>query len=60
MSDEQRQAMHDVRVKQAVRKLNEIATKNGGLINGNFTAVAHKYGIKVKELRNAYEANQQH
>lgn len=54
MTDEQREAMYQVRIKQAVRYLKEIEQRQVGLINGNFTAVAHKYGIKVKELRTAY------
>ena len=56
MTDEQREAMKQVRIKQAIRNLNEISERQSGLINGNFTAVAHKYGLKVKELRAAYTA----
>lgn len=55
MSDEQRQIMRQVRINQAVRNLKEISQRQNGLINGNFTAIAHKYGLKVKELRQAYE-----
>lgn len=55
ITDEQRQKVHEVRVKQAIDKLNEISERQSGLINGNFTAVAHKYGLKVRELRKAYE-----
>lgn len=54
MTDEQRERMHQIRVMQAVRYLQEIEQRQFGLINGNFTAVAHKYGLKVKELRQAY------
>ena len=39
----------------ALRRLKEIAEKNGGLINGNFTAVANQNKIKVKRLREIYE-----
>lgn len=55
MTDEQRQAMQQVRIKQAIRHLNEISQRQSGLINGNFTAIAKKYGLKVKELRKAYD-----
>jgi hypothetical protein len=55
MTDEQRETMKQVRIKQAVRELQELNTRQSGLINGNFTAKAHKYGLKVKELRAAYE-----
>jgi uncharacterized protein YbbC (DUF1343 family) len=55
ITEEQRKKMHQVRVEQAIRKLNEISDRQNGLINGNFTAVAHKYGLKVKELRAAYD-----
>lgn len=51
MTDEQREAMRRVRIKQAIRKLAEIELKQSGLINGNFTAVAKNYDLKVKELR---------
>jgi len=40
----------------ALRRLKEIAEKNGGLINGNFTAVANQNKVKVKRLRELYEA----
>ena len=39
----------------ALRRLEEIAEKNGGLINGNFTAVANQNNIKVKRLREIYQ-----
>lgn len=39
----------------ALKELLELEQKQGGLINGNFTAKAHKYKVKVKELRQAYE-----
>ena len=39
----------------ALRELLELEQKQGGLINGNFTAKAHKYKVKVKDLRQAYE-----
>lgn len=39
----------------ALRRLREIAEKNGGLINGNFSAVANQNKIKVKRLREIYE-----
>ncbi len=54
MTNEQRATMHQIRVKQAIRYLHEIETRQFGLINGNFTAVAHKYGLKVRELREAF------
>lgn len=38
----------------ALKELLELEQKQGGLINGNFTAKAHKYKVKVKELRQAY------
>ena len=57
MTDEQRQHMREVRIKQAIRNLDEISERQFGLINGNFTAIAHKYGLKVRELRQRYEAN---
>ena len=56
ITDEQREAMRQVRIKQAIQRLDEISAKQSGLINGNFSAVAPKYGLKVKELRQAYEA----
>lgn len=55
MTEEQRQHMRNVRIQQAIRNLDEIDKKQFGLINGNFTAIAHKYGLKVKELRTAYD-----
>jgi hypothetical protein len=39
----------------ALKELLELEKKQGGLINGNFTAKAHKYKVKVKDLRAAYE-----
>jgi hypothetical protein len=42
-------------IEPALRRLREIETKNGGLINGNFSFVAHQYKLKVSELRNAWE-----
>lgn len=39
----------------ALKELLELEQKQNGLINGNFTAKAHKYKVKVKELRRAYE-----
>lgn len=39
----------------ALRRLKEIDQKNFGLINGNFTAIAHQNKIKVKRLRELYE-----
>ena len=51
MTDEQREAMRKVRIKQAIKKLAEIEAKQSGLINGNFTAVAKNHDLKVKELR---------
>ena len=38
----------------ALKELLEFEKKQSGLINGNFTAKAHKYKVKVKELRQAY------
>jgi len=38
----------------ALSRLKEIAEKNGGLINGNFTAVANQNKIKVSRLRELY------
>lgn len=55
MTDEQRQAMRQVRIKQAIQTLDEISERQSGLINGNFTAVAKKYDLKVRELRKAYD-----
>lgn len=55
MTDEQRQAMRRVKIKQAIRKLSEIDKKQNGLINGNFTAVAKNHGLKVKELRHYWD-----
>jgi hypothetical protein len=55
ITDEQRQKMHEIRIRQAIDRLNEISEKQQGLINGNFTAVAHKFGLKVRELRKAYD-----
>lgn len=55
MTDEQRQAMRQVRIKQAIRHLDEISQRQSGLINGNFTAIAKKYDLKVRELRKAYD-----
>lgn len=54
-TDEQREKMREVRTKQAIRRLDEISQKQQGLINGNFTAVAHKFDLKVRELRKAYD-----
>lgn len=39
----------------ALKRLKEIEKKNGGLINGNFSFVAHENKIKVKRLRELYE-----
>ena len=39
----------------ALKELLELEQKQGGLINGNFTAKAHKYKVRVKELRQAYK-----
>jgi len=39
----------------ALRRLKEIEKKNGGLINGNFSFVAHENKIKVKRLRELYQ-----
>ena len=39
----------------ALRRLKEIEKKNGGLINGNFSFVAHENKIKVKRLREIYQ-----
>lgn len=39
----------------ALKRLKEIENKNGGLINGNFSFVAHQNKIKVKRLRELYE-----
>lgn len=41
----------------ALRRLKEIEQKNGGLINGNFSFVAHENKLKVKRLRELYELN---
>lgn len=55
ITDEQREKMRQVRINQAIRRLDEISQRQQGLINGNFTAVAHKYALKVRELRKAYD-----
>ena len=41
----------------ALNRLKEIEDKNGGLINGNFTAIANKNKIKVKRLRELYQVS---
>lgn len=39
----------------ALGRLKEIEKKNGGLINGNFSFVAHENKIKVKRIRELWE-----
>ncbi len=39
----------------ALADLKEISERNGGLINGNFSFVAHKWKLKVKHLRSLWE-----
>lgn len=55
ITEAQREIIKQVRIKQAIEHLNQISERQTGLINGNFTAIAYKYGLKVKELRNAYK-----
>jgi hypothetical protein len=43
----------------ALAELLELEQKQSGLINGSFTAKAHKYKVKVKELRQAYDNHKQ-
>jgi len=38
----------------ALKELLELEQRQSGLINGNFTAKAHKYKVKVTDLRKAY------
>lgn len=55
MTDEQRIAMQKVKIRQAIRELSELEQRQNGLINGNFTAKAHKYGLKVRVLRHYWD-----
>lgn len=55
ITEQQRQEIRAVRIKQAIERLEQICQGQGGLINGNYSAVAARYGLKVKELRAAYD-----
>lgn len=46
--------MKSYSLSMALKELLELEQKQSGLINGNFTAKAHKYKVKVKDLREAY------
>lgn len=41
-------------LKSALIELLDLEKRQNGLINGNFTAKAKKYKVKVKDLREAY------
>lgn len=56
MNERTKKLLKTITINQAIRRLDEIKERQAGLINGNFTAVASKYGLKVRELRQAYDA----
>ncbi len=57
MDNAQREAMKTVRLKQAFSALNALAKNQIYLINGNFSAIAKKYQLPVKELKKYYNEN---